>query len=116
MNETTQKKRTMTHFDEVYQDTFYQLVAMLKARFELHDMIIVDKLFDYADTHGKEAVIDLHGWCDYCKKHDISNGFVSIMHDLNQMDTDFFAPRTHGYALEMYGEGFVDYKIEFNIS
>jgi hypothetical protein len=115
MTETIQQTtKQISHFDLVYKDAFKHLVNNLEASYDnyVSREIITHKLLDYTFNRGKEALIDLHASIQFAELYQLAYPYIDVYLDLEHADDDGYAARTHGYAVKMYGEGFVNYKPE----
>lgn len=112
MTQTISTEKKISHFDLVYRDAFKHLVNTLEAFYDDHINrdIITKKLLDYTFIQGKEALIDMYAFVQFADQYQLAYRFIDVHYDLEQADYDGYKPRTHGYAVKMYGEGFVNYK------
>ena len=110
-HKTATTSKPLTHFDVVYKDSFRNLVNYITdfAASQFMRQQIALKLQDYSDTEGRQALIDLWAWLLYAHHHNVGYAYADVAHDLNNYNATFFTPRTQGYAVQIWGEGFINY-------
>jgi len=104
-----------SHERAVYDHCETQMIRHLEYEYDVGVMKAFSLLISFELTHGKKAVIDLFAfimWMDVNESNEEKKMMMvksTIGHDLNGHNDKFMLPRSDGYGVELWGEGYTNF-------